>query len=341
MHEPGIGGDFSVALVNAVLLALWLVLPGLLLCYMRQSLTARRIRPEFSLRKSEAIELDRAVLLYEKVCYRLQEINDQGESPNGFWRALFGRGADIRQQHADELDDLEAHAHHLRATIIRLKCRPLQRLRSWVHIISSQFALGRALAVHVVSLALLIVEFHVSKRLAWADELTSGVRSLLVWYPLEEHLFFANAVAAGFAAMAAPVFYLMRRASLRQEYRLEFCALKEFADTDPGQVIDQTQADQTDWDPSQQADSREVGGDNSCFAVLGLAHSATIEEVKEAYKALIKQNHPDRVHGMSPAFRELAEAETKKLNAAYRQALIFVPLLESRHGAAANCAAPN
>jgi hypothetical protein len=36
---------------------------------------------------------------------------------------------------------------------------------------------------------------------------------------------------------------------------------------------------------------------------------------------LIKQNHPDRVQGMSQAFKKLAEFETKKLNAAYRQAL--------------------
>jgi DnaJ-domain-containing protein 1 len=47
-----------------------------------------------------------------------------------------------------------------------------------------------------------------------------------------------------------------------------------------------------------------------------------MEEVKEAYKALIKQNHPDRVHGMSAAFKTLAESETKRINAAYRQALV-------------------
>jgi len=43
--------------------------------------------------------------------------------------------------------------------------------------------------------------------------------------------------------------------------------------------------------------------------------------VKRAYKSLIKQNHPDRVQGMAQAFKNLAETETKKINAAYRQAL--------------------
>jgi DnaJ-class molecular chaperone len=60
---------------------------------------------------------------------------------------------------------------------------------------------------------------------------------------------------------------------------------------------------------------------NSWFDVLGLSSSATIDDVKRAYKVLMKQNHPDRVFDMSPAFRKLAEAETKKINVAYAQAL--------------------
>ena len=45
--------------------------------------------------------------------------------------------------------------------------------------------------------------------------------------------------------------------------------------------------------------------------------------LKQAYKELVKQNHPDRVHSMAPAFRELAEAETKKLNIAYADAISY------------------
>lgn len=91
MLELGVGEELSVVLVNAVLLALWPVLPGLLFSYIGQLLVTRRRRPEFSLHKSEAIELDRATLLYEKVCNHLREINDQSGELNGFWRVLFGR----------------------------------------------------------------------------------------------------------------------------------------------------------------------------------------------------------------------------------------------------------
>jgi hypothetical protein len=35
------------------------------------------------------------------------------------------------------------------------------------------------------------------------------------------------------------------------------------------------------------------------------------------------------VHGLSPAFRQLAEVETKRLNAAYQQALFSLSGLET------------
>ena len=82
MVEPGSSEEFTLALVNAVLLALWPVLPGLLLGYVRQSLAARHVRPEFSLRKSEALELDRAARLYGKICDRLKIIKNQSGRPN-------------------------------------------------------------------------------------------------------------------------------------------------------------------------------------------------------------------------------------------------------------------
>jgi hypothetical protein len=322
MFESGLAEEFSVALVNAALLALWPVLPGLLFAYIHQSLAARRIRPEFSLRKSEMAELDRATALYQDVCRRLEEIDDRDAGrPTSHWTARFRRGADIPEAEAEERDDLEAHAQHLRATIVRLRGWPLRRLRSWVRTKTWQFALGRALAAHVAGLGLLIAALHLPEQAAWADELTPGSGQLRVWYPLDERLFYANAAAAGFAAITALIFYLVRWSGLCREYGVEFCTFKELAYTDPSQPAAQAQADGDAAQPEADANALSAGGDWP--AVLGVAPSATADEVKEAYKRLIKQNHPDRVHGMSPAFRKLAEAETKKLNAAYRQAVVL------------------
>jgi len=315
----GVGGELAVALVNALLLALWAVLPSLLFGYIGLSLAIRRLRPEFSLRKSEAGELDRAVALYETVCSRIEAIKLQVERPSGFWRRLLAGAADIPERHADEIEDLDAHAQHLRVTIVRLKRQPLQRLRAWVHMASTQFALGRAVIAHVLVLALLIVGYRVSDQPAWADELTTRAQTMLAWwFPLDERLFYANAVATGFAALAVALFYVVRRMGLRRDYAVEFCTFKELAHADPGQAIHLLQSESE----GPQAESDTADANLTGLAILGLPATATMEQIKAAYKTLIKQNHPDRVHGMSPAFRRLAEAETKRLNAAYQQALI-------------------
>jgi hypothetical protein len=177
-------------------------------------------------------------------------------------------------------------------------------------------------------LALLMVALESS----WASELIVGAKNPMTWYPLDARIFYANAAAAILAAASAPAFFLLRWINLRHRYSFEFCALKEFAYGDPNRVIEQLKAD-------GEIPAADAGNDNegdTWFAVLGLSPSATIEEVKEAYKSLIKQNHPDRVHGMAKVFVTLAETKTKKLNAAYQYALFSLPQLESRQGAAVN-----
>ncbi|MGO9699510.1 MAG: J domain-containing protein [Xanthobacteraceae bacterium] len=315
MLQAGGSGEVSIALANAVLLALWAVLPGLLFGYLWQSRAARRIGATFALRKSEAAEIDRALAAYAKVCRRIENIGEQPRGIRGFWRELLGRS----DSGDDERDDLQAHAEHLRASIGRLRRRPLQRLKTWIHVRSTQFALGQALAVHIVGLTLmLLAAFRVSGVSAWAAEFSTAADNALVWYPCDARLFYANAAATAFAAAAAPLFYIARCAVLRRERQVEFCVFKDLANTDPYRSAEATE-------PCASAQYEPPAGHRTevCDwpAVLGLSRDATIEEVKEAYKTLIKQNHPDRVQGMSMAFLRLAETETKKINAAYRQAL--------------------
>ncbi len=305
---------------NAFVLALWAVLPGLLLGLTWQSFAVRNFRPEFALRKSEAMELDRAVLLYGNVQHRLEKLCCEAKRAGGLWLAVFRSSKDTRPHNAEEIDDLKAHAHHLRRTIVELKHQPLKRLKSWIQILSLRSTWGRSALVHLICLALATVTFYVFQ----IDGLMTGVRRLTVWYPFDERLFYANAVASGISAAAAPVIFLMRRTFLRREYSLELYALKGLANANLGQLVDYLEHHRWDQGLLREETSGAPVEDGRWFSVLGLSQSATIEEVKVAYKELVKQNHPDRVYGMSPAFRELAEAETKKLTVAFKQALQLV-----------------
>src|SRR5690242_13472915 len=90
MIELGSDWELSSAVADAVLLALWAVPPGLTLAYIRKSAVLRQSQPEFALRKSEAAEWDRAVLLHERVLQRVEELDARRTARKFVHRVLFG-----------------------------------------------------------------------------------------------------------------------------------------------------------------------------------------------------------------------------------------------------------
>jgi hypothetical protein len=318
MLESSGGGDFSAAIVNALLLALWAVLPALAIVYARQRVLAPRRPPEFMLQKSERRELKRAVELYGQVGHRLEQMRESTELINSFWRTALRRHSSIPEQN-EELDDLTAYAEHLQAMVSRLRSQPLNRLNSWIGGRSVQYALGYAIAVYCVSFVLLwLLAFTISDEPAWMQEFQAEANDGLLWYPFDEQFFYVNAMAAGFSAIATPIIYFIRRHSLRWQYSLEFCVFADLSDIGPTASVYESDIGA---DEEAGAAIADIQSDEDWIRILGVSESATIQEVKVAYKTLIKQNHPDRVQGMSQAFKKLAEVETKKINAAYRQAL--------------------
>ncbi len=57
------------------------------------------------------------------------------------------------------------------------------------------------------------------------------------------------------------------------------------------------------------------------FEVLGVAPTASTDEIKAAYRERARQYHPDRIEGLGFEFRQIAEQKMKQLNAAYNFAL--------------------
>ena len=56
---------------------------------------------------------------------------------------------------------------------------------------------------------------------------------------------------------------------------------------------------------------------SEAFATLGLARGATAAEIKQAWRNLSKEHHPDRVTHLGEEFRRVAEERMRKINAAY------------------------
>jgi hypothetical protein len=319
MIELRTGYELSAVLADAALRALWAVPPGLLVAYLRKSATVRRTQPEFSLRKSEAAEWNRAVALYDRVRGQIDEIDSRSTRPTLFHRLLSGCSAHRSEQDDETWADLQALAAHLRAAVVRLNRQPLDRLRSWIHMLSARFAIGYAVGAYLVGFTLLLATAELSRR--WLDASASNAITLLLWCPLGP-LVCANVISIAFAALAGPVVYVVRRLHLHRIYRVEFLVLKD---------LTRAQLLQRDWQEEGSATAQSTAGDVGAIApagrrdwsdIFGVSPSASLDELRKAYKTLIKQNHPDRIHGMSPALVKLAEAETRRLNAAYQEALV-------------------
>jgi DnaJ like chaperone protein len=67
------------------------------------------------------------------------------------------------------------------------------------------------------------------------------------------------------------------------------------------------------------ATARNLSGADDAYAVLGLSRSAADDEIKQAYRKLVREHHPDRLvaKGLPPEFVEQANKTLAAINAAY------------------------
>jgi DnaJ-class molecular chaperone len=58
-------------------------------------------------------------------------------------------------------------------------------------------------------------------------------------------------------------------------------------------------------------------GEPDPYEVLGVARGASPEDIRAAYQKKVRENHPDKVAGMSQEIRDLAQRRTQEINVAY------------------------
>ena len=55
------------------------------------------------------------------------------------------------------------------------------------------------------------------------------------------------------------------------------------------------------------------------YTILGIRRSASLEEIKQAFRLLANKYHPDKVEHLGDEFKALAEQRFKEIEAAYRE----------------------
>ena len=73
--------------------------------------------------------------------------------------------------------------------------------------------------------------------------------------------------------------------------------------------------------PLQPAPPPPAGFAPGWTRVLELPADASIDEIREAYRRLMSQYHPDKVASLGRELRELAETKSKDISVAYQEAL--------------------
>jgi DnaJ-domain-containing protein 1 len=70
--------------------------------------------------------------------------------------------------------------------------------------------------------------------------------------------------------------------------------------------------------PPRRSSSVQISPEEISHArVLGLRGKITFDDIKRCYRERMQEYHPDKVSSLGPKLREVAEAESKKINAAY------------------------
>jgi hypothetical protein len=71
--------------------------------------------------------------------------------------------------------------------------------------------------------------------------------------------------------------------------------------------------------PKSQAEAPRPSSTKDPYVILNISRNSTQDEATAAYRKMAQMYHPDKVAGLAPEYREIAETKMKDINAAYEQ----------------------
>jgi len=80
----------------------------------------------------------------------------------------------------------------------------------------------------------------------------------------------------------------------------------------------QTNSEQT---PQPEASKDPGNASQAWHEILKVAPDATVDEIRQSYRTLMHQYHPDKVASLGEELKALAERKSKEINSAYAYAM--------------------
>jgi len=102
---------------------------------------------------------------------------------------------------------------------------------------------------------------------------------------------------------------------------LGYWCVGRFIDFLKAQAREAGNKEQTKQEGSRDGQKANPSDECAWFQILGTTPSATVDEIKSAYRTKARQYHPDRVADLGIELQNIADRKMKELNAAYEEGL--------------------
>lgn len=276
--------QFALAILIAILLVIIIapalaVIPPLIFFQVKYLK-----RPDiFELSGKEMEYLRNAESQIPRIANALELCLKRGEGLNRNVNGDFDRRNRLGKDLNEEIWLLSSQYEQEKEVRERLRKEPFSRIVEWINVTSARDAL---LGGFFISLIALIYSTFFGFNIAYQPKI---------------------ALSTGVSILA---FYLVRKKILQSQKQELIIRCKEFANVliDEPSIKFEESTSESDDNGAEQPQNFEW------YTELGIAKNATRNEIIEAYKMKIAQNHPDKVAHMDEKFRRLAEEASRKLN---------------------------